>query len=64
MPVSNHTGGKSFDVNCLAVCDATTGDEGEAARKVAGGMHSVITGDTEEFLHDYPYHSPNEKHWY
>lgn len=54
----------SIGVNYLAVCDATTGDEGEAARKVADGIRSVITGDTEEFLHDYPCHSPNEKHWY
>jgi len=54
----------SIGVNYLAVCDATTGDEGEAARKVANGIRSVIAGDSEEFLHDYPCHSPNEKHWY
>ena len=54
----------SIGVNYLAVCDATTGDEGEAARKVAGGIRSVIAGDTEEFMHDYPCHSANEKHWY
>ena len=54
----------SIGVNYLGICDATTGDEGEAARKVAEGIRSVIKGDIEEFLFDYPCHSPEGKHWY
>jgi DNA-binding CsgD family transcriptional regulator len=54
----------SIGVNYLAICDATTGDEGEAARKVADGIRSVIKGDIEGFLYDYPCHAPEGKHWY
>jgi len=54
----------SIGVNYLAICDVTTGYESEAARKVADGIRSVINGDTEEFLYDYPCHTPDEKHWY
>ncbi|MFC1516457.1 LuxR C-terminal-related transcriptional regulator [Thermodesulfobacteriota bacterium] len=54
----------SIGVNYLGICDATTGDEGESARKVAEGIRSVINGDIEEFLFDYPCHSPDGKHWY
>ena len=54
----------SIGVNYLEICDATTGDEGEAARKVAGGIRSVIKGDIEDFLFDYPCHAPEGKHWY
>ena len=54
----------SIGINYLAICEATTGDEDETARKVADGIRSVINGDIEEFLFDYPCHSPDGKHWY
>ena len=54
----------SIGVNYLATCDAITGDEGDEAQKVADGIRSVIKGDIEEFLYDYPCHTPEEKHWY
>jgi DNA-binding CsgD family transcriptional regulator len=54
----------SIGVNYLEICDATTGDESEEARKVANGIRSVIKGDIEEFLYDYPCHAPEGKHWY
>jgi DNA-binding CsgD family transcriptional regulator len=54
----------SIGVNYLAVCDTATGLESEDAGKVAAGIRSVIDGSTEEFLYDYPCHSPEGKHWY
>ncbi|NNG00988.1 MAG: helix-turn-helix transcriptional regulator [Desulfobacteraceae bacterium] len=51
-------------VNYLSVCEATEGiDRGDAMR-VAEGVRSVIRGDVDEFLYDYPCHAPDEKHWY
>jgi DNA-binding CsgD family transcriptional regulator len=54
----------SIGLNYLAICDATIGDEVEDARHVAAGIRSVAKGEIEEFLYDYPCHSPGEKHWY
>lgn len=54
----------SIGINYLATCDATTGYESEGAQKVAEGIRTVINGDIEEFLYDYPCHTPEEKHWY
>ncbi len=54
----------AIGVNYLTICDATTGDEADEARKVAAGIRAVINGDVEEFLFDYPCHTPQEKHWY
>lgn len=50
--------------NYLAICEATTGRESDDAVKVAEGIRAVIRGDLEEFLHDYPCHSPDGPHWY
>lgn len=46
----------SIGVNYLSVCDTVIGDEAEDSRKVAKGIRSVINGDIEEFLFDYPCH--------
>lgn len=51
-------------VNYLAVCDAATGEDAAHARAAAAGIRAVIRGETEEFLHDYPCHSPTAQHWY
>ncbi len=50
--------------NYLAICEATTGRESDDAVKVAEGIRAVIRGDLEEFLYDYPCHSPDGPHWY
>jgi DNA-binding CsgD family transcriptional regulator len=50
--------------NYLAICDATTGSDAGDAHKVAEGIRSVIGGELEEFLHDYPCHSAEGPHWY
>lgn len=50
--------------NYLAVCDATTGPDAENAAAVAEGIRAVIGGGLQEFLHDYPCHTPEGRHWY
>jgi DNA-binding CsgD family transcriptional regulator len=51
-------------INYLEICDATTGEDAEIARRVAAGIRAVIEGEIKEFLLDYPCHSGNRKHWY
>jgi DNA-binding CsgD family transcriptional regulator len=48
----------------LEICEATKGEEGTHARTVADGIRSVIEGQVDEFLFDYPCHSPDGPHWY
>ena len=50
--------------NYLAVCEATRGSDSNDANKVAEGIRSVIRGELEEFLYDYPCHSEEGPHWY
>lgn len=60
MPDTYHHRG----INYLEICDTTTGNETEDAKTVARGIRSVIRGETDLFLHDYPCHSENERYWY
>ena len=50
--------------NYLEVCDRSHGDCGEEASSVARGIRAVMAGETAEFLHEYPCHSPNEQRWF
>jgi DNA-binding CsgD family transcriptional regulator len=50
--------------NYLQICDNAKGDGAEDAHAVAQGIRSVIKGDVEEFLYDYPCHAPTEQHWF
>jgi DNA-binding CsgD family transcriptional regulator len=54
----------SIGANYLAICDATTGEEAEISRKVSAGIRAVINAEVEEFLFDYPCHSPEGKQWF
>ena len=54
----------SSPVNYLSVCDLATGDNSQEARTVAKGIRAVIKGEVDEFLLDYPCHSPTEKRWF
>ncbi len=54
----------SIGENYLDVCEATRGEEGEHTRTVAAGIRDVIAARVDEFLHDYPCHSPDGPHWY
>jgi DNA-binding CsgD family transcriptional regulator len=50
--------------NYLAICEATIGSDTADAHQVAAGIRSVIRDELEEFLYDYPCHSPDGPHWY
>ena len=54
----------SIGVNYLKICETATGQDAAEARKVADGIRSVIRGDINEFLFDYPCHSSDGEHWY
>ena len=49
----------SIGDNYLAVCKAARGEEGTHARVVARGIREVIGRQVDEFLYDYPCHSPD-----
>ncbi len=51
-------------INYLDICDAATGESTDDAQTVAQGIRSVINGTTNEFLHDYPCHAPDGRHWF
>lgn len=55
---------KFIGINYLHVCDSAEGKEASDAHTVADGIRSVIRGDIEEFLHDYPCHAPDGQHWF
>jgi DNA-binding CsgD family transcriptional regulator len=56
--------GRFIGTNYLAVCDAAGGPDAVDGRKAAKGIRAVIGGHTDQFLHDYPCHSPLGRHWY
>lgn len=51
-------------VNYLKLCEGAEGDSADEAGDVARGIRSVIAGETEEFVIDYPCHSPGQKRWF
>jgi DNA-binding CsgD family transcriptional regulator len=51
-------------LNYLKVCDAASGEGADDAQAVAAGIRAVIGGQMEEFLYDYPCHSPTGQHWF
>jgi DNA-binding CsgD family transcriptional regulator len=50
--------------NYLSICEAASDEEGRHAHRVAAGIREVAKGGTEEFLLDYPCHSPDGPRWY
>lgn len=54
----------SVGVNYFSVCEVATGDSAAHAGSVADGIRSVLAGESEEFLTQYPCHSPDQKRWY
>lgn len=61
---NGNTAQQFIGVNYLAVCDATQGPDALDARAVGAGIRAVIRGEVQEYLHDYPCHSPTEQHWF
>jgi two-component system CheB/CheR fusion protein len=47
--------------NYLSLCEKTPDVH---ARAIAEGMRKVLAGDTGEFSHEYPCHSPIERRWF
>ncbi|SHJ18802.1 regulatory protein, luxR family [Desulfatibacillum alkenivorans DSM 16219] len=54
----------TLNVNYLDVCDSAQGESAEKSKEVADGIRKVIKGEVEEFVLDYPCHSPEEKRWF
>ena len=54
----------TLHVNYLKICDAATGDSSDKSGEVATGIRSVIKGDIEEFVIDYPCHGPDKQRWF
>ena len=50
-------------LNYLSTCESGTCDEGEG-HLISRAIRQVIAGEIEEFLTQYPCHSPQEKRWY
>ena len=51
-------------VNYLAVCDSVEGPDSEAAERMAAGIRAVISGEQNEYIHEYPCHSPDQRRWF
>lgn len=50
--------------NYLAVCDKATGPGSEQAASMAAGIRSVIEGERDTFVMEYPCHSKTEQRWF
>jgi diguanylate cyclase (GGDEF)-like protein len=50
--------------NYLSICIYAANNGDQDAANVVGGLHSVINQQSEQFLHEYPCHSPTENRWY
>ncbi|MFO8031157.1 MAG: LuxR C-terminal-related transcriptional regulator [Desulfohalobiaceae bacterium] len=55
---------EELQVNYLEICNQAKGESAEHAQEVAQGIRRVIAGDIQEFLLDYPCHSPQHKRWF
>ncbi len=54
----------TLGVNYTELCESSVGDSADQALEVASGIRAVIAGELEEFVIDYPCHSPHEKRWF
>lgn len=52
------------NINYLEICDSAANPEDGGNVDVARGIRDVIAGRIEEFVLDYPCHSPDEKRWF
>jgi DNA-binding CsgD family transcriptional regulator len=55
---------ESIGVNYLKVCETATERIDDDAARVAQGIRLILAGELDEFLAQYPCHSPEEKRWY
>ena len=54
----------TIGVNYLDICNAAMEASAEEAGGVYKGITDLIAGKTDEFVIDYPCHSPDEKRWF
>ena len=54
----------SIGVNYLAICQRASLHQDDDADRVAQGIEKVLAGELDEFLTQYPCHSPEQKRWY
>lgn len=54
----------SEGVNYLAVCDAALGEDAEEGSMVASCIRSIMRGERDFYVIEYPCHSPDEKRWF
>lgn len=58
-------GGINFiGLNYLQICESATGEGARDAKNVAMGIRQVIEKKRDEFLYDYPCHSPTGRRWF
>lgn len=51
-------------LNYLKICESATGEGARDAQNVARGIRQVIEKKCDEFLYDYPCHSPTGRRWF
>ncbi len=51
-------------VNYLAACDRAAAESVAEAAQMAQGIRAVIAGQKQEFMLEYPCHSPTEQRWF
>lgn len=51
-------------VNYLSICDQALGTDAESAQFMAAGIRAVMRNEKNEFLIEYPCHTPSEKRWF
>jgi len=54
----------SIGANYLTICEAASEHPDDDAGRVARGILRVLAGELDEFLTQYPCHSPDQKRWY
>lgn len=54
----------SEGVNYLAVCDAAVGEDAEEGSMVASCIRSIMRGERDFYVIEYPCHSSDEKRWF
>jgi len=55
---------EKLGVNYLEICDSASDETDGESSEVAQGIRDVIAGKIEEFILDYPCHSPEERRWF
>ncbi|MDD9301832.1 MAG: hypothetical protein HUK40_05535 [Desulfobacter sp.] len=54
----------TIHINYLEICDTALDDQSGKAQQVSEGIRSLINGEIDEFLTEYPCHGPEKKRWF